>query len=317
MASNALIPYQIERELPFAVSSQLATLPENYQKQFVRDYNQRMKNVVVPYVLHFMLPLQYLYVDKVLMQLLFWCTFGGMGIWWFIDLFRIPGLIEERNREIADECLRRVIVKYNRDMGTAQNPGLVPPGRRIPVQPGLAVKPRQLSSANYDPSKLSIEDAKVGYLVDYGLKTWKVVNHIQFDWADGLSELEFKLNSEADIIYVSARRESALLYCHVSSIVNLYAIDKNFDSYVTENGAPPNVIQYADFTLYRDIRFEGIMFNQAYNNKPIKVVMWDYYDMTREYRLRIERGENGQFFAIFGTKVSDNEFSDVLPTSTD
>ncbi|MCU0448655.1 MAG: TM2 domain-containing protein [Bernardetiaceae bacterium] len=317
MATNALIPYQIERELPFAVSSQLATLPEDYQKQFVREYNQRMKNVVVSYVLHFLFPtFQYLYVDKLLLQILFWFTGGGMGIWWFIDLFRIPGMTQERNREIADECLRRVMTKYNREMGIGPpQPSL----RQRPVNqpPPLTAKPRQLSSGNYDPSKLSIEDAKVGYLVDYGLKTWKVVNQIQFDWADGLSEQEFKLNSETDIIYVSARRESALVYCYVSSIVNLYSIDKNFDSYVTENGAPPNVIQYADFTLYRDIRFEGIMFNQAYNNKPIKVVMWDYFDMTREYRLRVERAENGQFFAIFGKKVSDIEFSEVLPVSQD
>ncbi len=311
MATSAVVPFQIERQLPFAVSSQLAVLPDEYQKDFVREYTQRMKTAIIPYILHFMLPIQYLYVDKILLQLLFWFSLGGLGIWWFIDLFRIPGMIESRNKEIADECLRKVMTKYERETGNS------PSLNRGKARPGLTqapvVKPREVHSTEYDPTKLTIENLNIGFLVDYGLKTWKVVNRIQFDWNDGLSEREFKLNYENDLIYLSVRRESALVYCHISTIVNLYMIDKNFDEYVTLNAAPPNVMQYADFTVYRDNRLEGTMFNAALGNKPMRVIMWDYYDMTRDYRLRIEKTDSGQFFAIFGKKINDIEFSEVLP----
>jgi hypothetical protein len=310
MATSAVVPYHIERQLPFAVNNQLAALPDEYQKDFVKEYSKRMKNLNLAYFFNFF-GFQYLYLDKILTQLVYWFTVGGFGFWWLIDWFRISGMVETRNQQIADDCLRRVIQKYERQTGNSTTP-LKAANPRNAVQ--APAKPREVLTDGYDPTKLTIENLNIGFLVDYGLKTWKVVNRIQFDWNDGLSEREFKLNNENDLIYLSVRRESALVYCHISTIVNLYVIDKNFDEYVTLNGAPPTVIQYADFTLYRDHRLEGTMFNAALGNKPLKVVMWDYYDMSRDYRLRVERTvDTNQFFAIFGKKVSDIEFSEVLP----
>ena len=42
----------------------------------------------------------YAYLGKWGIQLLFWFTFGGLGIWALIDLFTISGKIERHNAEI-------------------------------------------------------------------------------------------------------------------------------------------------------------------------------------------------------------------------
>ncbi len=44
----------------------------------------------------------YLYFRRPGTQLLFWLTAGGFGIWALIDLFRIPGMVDEQNLELLD-----------------------------------------------------------------------------------------------------------------------------------------------------------------------------------------------------------------------
>jgi hypothetical protein len=46
------------------------------------------------------------------MQILYWITFGGFLIWALIDLFRIPGLVESVNRDIAVQTLHDLKVAH-------------------------------------------------------------------------------------------------------------------------------------------------------------------------------------------------------------
>lgn len=303
--ANSLIPYYIQQDLPFAVNAQVATLPEDLQKEFLKEYNRRSKNIIIPYVLHFFFPAHYLYLDKVLMQILFWFTFGGLGIWWLIDIFRIPGLVKRRNAEIADEVLRHVLMMHGKQQAQ-QSATSRPAGIANPLQP-------RNWEANFDPTRITLENLRTGYLLDYGLKTWQVVNQIQFDWNDGMSEREYKMLSGNELLYLNVRREAAMLECRVGTAINLYAIDSQLDMTIQRDGNPPNVLNYADFTLYRENKLTGLMFNQAYGNKPVKLIAWDYLDQTRTYHLRIERDEHQKFFVVFSKQVSDMEFSDILP----
>lgn len=303
--ANSIVPYYVQQDLPFAVNAQVATLPEDLQKEFLKEYNRRSKNIIIPYVLHFFFPAHYLYLDKVLMQILFWMTFGGLGLWWLIDIFRMPGLVKKRNAEIADEVLRHVLLMHGKQQAQ-QTTSSRPVGMANPV------KPRNLE-AGFDPTNITIENLRTGYLLDYGLKTWQIVNQIQFDWSDGMSEREYKMLAGNEILYLNVKREAAMLECRIGTVVNLYAIDSQLDTIIQRDGNPPNVLNYADFTLYRESKQTGIMFNQAYGNKPVKVIVWDYFDQTRTYCLRIGRDEHQKFFAVFSKQVSDIEFSEILP----
>jgi hypothetical protein len=40
------------------------------------------------------------------MQFAFWFTFGGLGFWWFIDIFRVPGIVSDTNSTIAREIVQ-------------------------------------------------------------------------------------------------------------------------------------------------------------------------------------------------------------------
>lgn len=48
-------------------------------------------------LLFFLFGAHYLYIGKPGLQLLFWITMGGLGIWWLIDLFNMEGKIKAAN----------------------------------------------------------------------------------------------------------------------------------------------------------------------------------------------------------------------------
>lgn len=51
----------------------------------------------------------YLYLRRPVVQLLFWLTAGGLLIWWLIDLFRLPEMVQRYNRR----ALERLIDRYH------------------------------------------------------------------------------------------------------------------------------------------------------------------------------------------------------------
>lgn len=55
------------------------------------------KNTTVAYLLWFFLGMHYLYLRRPGIQLIYWLTAGGLFIWAFIDLFRIPAMIDSYN----------------------------------------------------------------------------------------------------------------------------------------------------------------------------------------------------------------------------
>lgn len=63
----------------------------------------RIRNVGIAYLLFFVAWAHYAYVNKWGTQILFWLTLGGLGIWWFIDIFRITSIVEEFNDPIFED----------------------------------------------------------------------------------------------------------------------------------------------------------------------------------------------------------------------
>lgn len=61
----------------------------------------RFKSTGVAYLLWFFFGIHYAYLGKWGIQILYWVTCGGAGIWAFIDLFLIPGKVEKFNSQIS------------------------------------------------------------------------------------------------------------------------------------------------------------------------------------------------------------------------
>ena len=93
-------------DLPKMVQSELSTLSQSAHNAFVEEYNRRSKSVGVGYLLWLFLGWHYAYLGKWGVQLLYWLSIGGLFIWCFIDLFRVPSMVRDYNKDVAIDVLR-------------------------------------------------------------------------------------------------------------------------------------------------------------------------------------------------------------------
>ncbi len=314
--SKAIIPYQLDRKLPFAITNQLRQLPEDVQKDFLREYRKRSKDLAVAYLLQWLSPFgfHYLYTNKIILFIFYTLTFMGGGIWFLIDLIRMPSMIRAVNDRIADECLREVMYRHQVHAGKGRTPNYLSKLHvNEPLRQIEARQPRTLQLED-DPLNLQIENLKIGYLVDYGLKTWEVKNENQYDWDSGLVEREFVLKNDTQRQFLSVWYQHGTWNTQVAEEINLHSIREDLDKEILQNQNPPTILHYGDLKFYREDFREGFVFDKSNRNlKGNKVLAWDYYDQTRQKIVRIEQSGRKKFRAKLGFVVDSSLFSEVLP----
>jgi hypothetical protein len=92
-------------KLPASVQNLVKKMNDSDKKAFLIEFNQRQKSTLFSYLLWPLGGLYYAYNKKIGLQFILWLTaLVGIGfIWWIIDLFRIPGIVESANNQIARE----------------------------------------------------------------------------------------------------------------------------------------------------------------------------------------------------------------------
>ena len=78
----------------------------------INELRLSYKSTGTAFLFWFFLAAHYAYIGKWGVQLLFWVTFGGLGIWAFIDIFRMSGIIRRYNQKIDKEI--KIIESLNK-----------------------------------------------------------------------------------------------------------------------------------------------------------------------------------------------------------
>lgn len=103
------IPDRIYSKLPLMVKDEITKLSASKQEAFLEEYNRKRKDVATIYLLWFLLGWHYgLGFQKWGTQILYWITFGGFFLWMVIDAIRIPGMVDEYNKDIALSTMRNL-----------------------------------------------------------------------------------------------------------------------------------------------------------------------------------------------------------------
>ena len=79
----------------------------------------KMKSTGMAYLCWFFIGCHYAYLGKWGLQILYWITLGGFGIWAIIDIFTIPSKVEAHNLAIANQI--NEIEKRENEMIFARN----------------------------------------------------------------------------------------------------------------------------------------------------------------------------------------------------
>jgi hypothetical protein len=68
-----------------------------------RELQGEIKSKGTAFVMYWFLGAHYAYLGKWGIQLAYWFTLGGLGMWLIVDLFRIGGLVKRYNNLIYEE----------------------------------------------------------------------------------------------------------------------------------------------------------------------------------------------------------------------
>ncbi len=102
------IPKSSKKQIPDAVLRKVESMDPVNQAAFLDEFNKKRKSGFMAFVLLIFFGLHYAYLGRIWITLIYWLTFGGLGIWFVIDLFRVLGMVRERNKTFAINVLRDI-----------------------------------------------------------------------------------------------------------------------------------------------------------------------------------------------------------------
>jgi hypothetical protein len=120
------IPY-FHNTLPATVREAIAKLPPVLKEEFFEEYSLAKRKTGLSYLFWLIPPpfsCHYLYNNRVLTQILYFLTCGGIFIWWLVDFFRLPQIVQDENRKIARKFLKKMMRQSLRRQGYKPN---IPP----------------------------------------------------------------------------------------------------------------------------------------------------------------------------------------------
>lgn len=94
------------KSLPPSIQHVVGNMDRESQNAFFNEYERKKKKKSIGWIAWLILGWHYLYVAKVGLQFAFWFTAGGLGIWWLVDLFRMPSIVRAANEQIARDTIQ-------------------------------------------------------------------------------------------------------------------------------------------------------------------------------------------------------------------
>ena len=94
------------KSLPPSVQHVVMKMDRESQSAFFNEYERKKKKKSIGWIAWIIIGWHYLYAGKIGLQFAFWFTLGGFGVWWFIDLFRMPSIIRSANEQIARQAIQ-------------------------------------------------------------------------------------------------------------------------------------------------------------------------------------------------------------------
>lgn len=96
----------VAKALPSSVRNALGKMPAEQQAVFEEEYARKRRSTVLMGLMAIFLPIHFFFEDRVGMGILFWLTWGGLGVWWLIEIFTVWGRTARFNEDTAIALVR-------------------------------------------------------------------------------------------------------------------------------------------------------------------------------------------------------------------
>ncbi len=163
----------------------------------------------------------------------------------------------------------------------------------------------------FDPlADLVLAKLKVGYLLDYDLRTWAVTDHSRYSFNGGRTAEEWELTAGSDKRYLECSEQGATF--SLSKTIPLGALGSNVRQHILDRGEAPEQVTYKGTTYYLDDSAGGELI-PADGGTPKELIQWEFLDEDEELFVSIVQWSETELNAVAGHFVEEYQFTDILP----
>lgn len=124
---------------PLIVENRLFEMDALQRRAFMDEYDRRRKSILTGYLLLIPLGWHYAYVKKWGVQILCWLTLWGFFLWWLIDWFRLPSIINCYNKDLALKIMTEMSLIYGNQLRPASSVHETPLSIWLQQNPGNSI----------------------------------------------------------------------------------------------------------------------------------------------------------------------------------
>lgn len=163
----------------------------------------------------------------------------------------------------------------------------------------------------YDPTNITVHDIKLGFIFEYDLRQWEVIEEYTYDWGDEFFSKEYKVTDGTETRFLGVEEDDELELLWMEKL-RLSALEIDLAHEISNYDRPPKSIVHEGKTFYREEETPGY-FQVTGSGTWKEFISWDYYDKSEEFVLSIEQWEERSFDVSFGKTLESYEISNIIP----
>jgi hypothetical protein len=164
---------------------------------------------------------------------------------------------------------------------------------------------------HYDPTNIKIIDIRKGWLFDYDLKTWEVMEEFEYDWGDNIFTYEYKIQAGTETLYLFIE-DNGGIYCTFTTKIKFARLGETVEQSLLDHHKPPTEITYDGIKFFRESESPGF-FRSLEDEDSVEVVLWEYFDESETRILLIHQWDETDFEASVGVIEKESEIANILP----
>ena len=164
------------------------------------------------------------------------------------------------------------------------------------------------------PQSLTLATMRVGWLVDYDLKTWEVTGFGTFDY-QGEETVEWELRSEGAVHFLERSDDEGEIYWSFTREIGIDELEGDIAAIIRAEGEPPEKVSFAGLS-YTSEGSEAGLYRENGEGQGEEFVTWSFAG-AEDRVLYINHWDPGELSVYVGSYVDEYQFTDILPENSE
>ena len=173
-------------------------------------------------------------------------------------------------------------------------------------------KKAELQKEEFRIEDLVLGKLKIGFLVDYDMKTYKVTACNKYQWEEGGTTDEWELKAGDESWFLERSQEDGEVEWSFCRKLPISQLEGDIAGEIERNEDPPETVVFQGKKFVFEEDDIGEFFREG-SDEGLSFVSWDFEDEQEKEFLTIEQWGETKFDMQVGFTVEEFQFSNILP----